>query len=320
MTDTVTSDLIVYDQLAQTAFLERVQDVLQIFNEQSNGALVLRNEGIPGDLSKQAFYRIGGSIAHRDVTSTSTVTPSNITADERVSVKTPWKYGPYATTEEAFKRRARNIEEFYQLVGQDAADAAMSYYIECAFAGLDAAIGNNGNMNVSGAINVDHKKVLTKGMRQFGDRAQRIALFAMNSAVYFDLIDDAIDEKIFNEADVVIYGGTPGTMGKRVLVSDKIADDTIYGLQPGAVQIVESQAPGVRSYLINDKENLEIGYRMEGAFNLELLGYSWNYGGSPAAPSNPTKAQLGTGANWTQHATDDKSTAGVIIDTSTTSP
>ena len=196
----------------------------------------------------------------------------------------------------------------------------MSYYIQAAFAGLDAAIGNNTNMNVSGAINVDHKKVLTKGMRQFGDRAQRIALFAMNSAVYFDLVDDSITNEIFNEANLVVYGGMPGTMGKPVLVSDKIDDDTIYGLQPGAVQIVISQAPGVRSYYIDNQENITLGYRMEGAFNLELLGYSWNYAGSPAAPLNPTVAQLGTGANWTQHATDDKSTAGVIIDTSSTSP
>ena len=320
MAETVNSNLVIYDQLVQTAYLERIQDVLEVFNASSQGAIVLRSEAIPGDLSRSAFYKIGGSVTHRNVNSTSGVTPSNINADEMVSVKTPWKYGPYATTEEAFKRRARTVAEFSTLIGQDIADATLAYFIEASFASLEAAIGSNANMVASGSFAVDHKKVLTKGMRKFGDRFSRIAIFAMDSATYFDLVDDAIDTKLFEEAGVVVYGGVPGTMGRPVLVSDKVPADAIFGLQPGAVQIIESQAPGVRSYEINDNENLGIGYRAEGAFNVELLGYSWNYAGSPTpAPSNPNLTQLGSGANWVKHATSDKATAGVLIDLSGTS-
>lgn len=314
MAETVNSNLIIYDDQVQTAYLERIQDVLEVFNERSRGAVLLRSEPIEGNLSQRAFYKIGGSVVHRNVNSTSGVTPTNITADEMVGVKTPWKYGPYATTEEAFKRRARSPEEFSQLVGQDMADAFLEYAIAAAFASLEAAIGNNANMVASGSFATDHKKVLTKGMRKFGDRFSRIAIFAMDSSVYFDLVDDAIEEKIFEEAGVVVYGGTPGTMGKPVLVSDQIPADTIFGLQPGAVQVIESQAPGVRSYEINDHENLGLGYRAEGVFNIELLGYSWNHAASPAAPINPNLTQLGTGANWRKHATSDKATAGVLID------
>jgi uncharacterized protein YjdB len=314
MAETVNSNLVIYDQLVQTAYLERIQDVINVFNAQSQGAVVLRNEAIPGDLSRSAFYKIGGSVVHRDVNSTSGVTPSNITADEMVSVKTPWKYGPYATTEEGFKRRARSPEEFSQLVGQDMADATLSYFVQAAFAGLAAAIGGNSSMVAAGSFAADHKKVLTKGMRKFGDRFSRIAIFAMDSSTYFDLVDDSIDQKLFEEAGLVVYGGVPGTMGRPVLVSDKIPADSIFGLQPGAVQIVESQAPGVRSYPINDHENLGLGYRAEGAFNIELLGYSWDYSGS--APSNPNLTQLGSGSNWTKYATSNKATAGVLIDLS----
>ncbi|GHS80321.1 hypothetical protein PAGU2196_11550 [Pseudomonas sp. PAGU 2196] len=312
MATTLNSDMIIYNDLAQTAYLERLQDVLEVFNASSGGALILRNELIEGDLRKRSFYKIGGSLGHRNVNSDAAVAGIKIGADEAVGVKTPWKYGPYETTEEAFKRRARSPEEFSMLVGQDMADAALDYYIQTAFASLGAAIGANANMVASGSFAVDHKKVLTKGMRKFGDRFNRIALFAMDSATYFDLVDDAIDQKIYEEAGVVIYGGSPGTMGKPVLVSDKVTEERIFGLQVGAVSVTESQAPGVRSYPVNTQENLAIGYRAEGAFNVDIMGYSWK----DTAGVNPNLAALGAGANWRKHATSDKATAGVLIDLS----
>lgn len=313
MATTVNSDLIIYNDLAQTAYLERLQEVLDIFNASSGGAIVLRNENIEGDLRKRAFYKIGGSLEHRNVNSVADVTGKKIGAGEQIGVKTPWKYGPYETTEEAFKRRARSPEEFSVLVGQDMADAVLDYYIQFAFAGLSGAIGANANMVVPATFATDHKKVLTKGMRKFGDRFNRIAVFGMDSGTYFDLVDDAIGEKIYEEAGSVVYGGTPGTMGKPVLVSDKIPAEKIFGLQPGAVTITESQLPGIRSYPINTQENLAIGYRAEGTFNIDLLGYSWD----EQAGVNPNLAAVGTGANWDKYATSDKVTAGVIIDLST---
>ena len=64
MSTTVNSDLIIYDDLAQTAFLERRQDNLAIFNASSNGAILLDNELIEGDFRKRAFYKVGGSIEY----------------------------------------------------------------------------------------------------------------------------------------------------------------------------------------------------------------------------------------------------------------
>lgn len=310
MATTVNSDLVIYNDLAQTAYLERIQDVIDIFNAASAGAFVLDNDLIEGDLRKRAFYKLGGSIAHRDVNSTGKVDAQKIGAGEMVGVKVPFKYGPYETTEEAFKRRARSLEEFSELVGQDYADAVLEGYVQYAMAGLKAAIGANANMVATGSFATDGKKVLTKGMRKFGDRFARIALWTMDSSTYFDMVDQAIAEKVYEEAGVVIYGGQPGTMGKPVLVSDTIPADTIFGLQAGAIKVTESQPPGFRSYPINDQENLGMGFRAEGTFNLDLLGYSWK---DSAGGVNPTLASIGSGANWTKYATSDKVTAGVLI-------
>ena len=117
MATTVNSDLIIYNDEAQTAYLERVQDNLDVFNASSNGAMVLDNELIEGDFRKRALYKLNGSLEHRDVNSDGKVTAKKISAGEAVGVKAPWKYGPYQTTEEAFKRRGRPVEEFSQIVG-----------------------------------------------------------------------------------------------------------------------------------------------------------------------------------------------------------
>ena len=215
MATTVNNDLIIYNEQAQTAYLERIQDVLDVFNASSQGAIVLRNEMLEGDFTQNAFYTVPGAVGHRDVNSTAPVVGQKLGADEMVGVKTPWKYGPYETTEEAFKRRARSPEEFSQLLGQHMADATLAYMIAAAFAALSAAIGANANMVATGSWATDGKKVLTKGMRKFGDRFNRIAMFGMDSSTYFDLVDNAIDTKVYEEAGVVIYGGQPGTMASR---------------------------------------------------------------------------------------------------------
>ncbi|ASK18390.1 major capsid protein [Halomonas sp. N3-2A] len=309
MATTVNSDMIIYNDLAQTAYLERIQEVFEVFNTASQGAIVLDSELIEGDMRKRAFYKIGGSIAHRNVNSTATVTGSKIGSDEMIDIKVPFKYGPYETTEEAFKRRARSPEEFSMLVGQDYADAVMVGRVEYAMAALEGSISANSDMSVAGSFAVDGKKVLTRGLRTLGDRFGRVAIWVMDSATYFDLVDQSITDKIYGETDVVIYGGQPGTMGKPVLVTDMCPADTIFGLQAGSVSITESQAPGFRSYPIDNQENLAMGFRAEGTFNVGLMGYSWT------GSENPNLSAIGTGSNWTKYATSNKNTAGFLIST-----
>lgn len=310
MATTVNSNVIIYDELAQTAYLERVQDNLNVFNDAASGAILLADSNIVGDFSKSAFYKIGGEIEHRDVNATGKVDVKNISMGEAVGVKIPFKYGPYGITEEVMKRRGRNVEEFSVTVGQDYADALIAGYFKFASAAVTAAIESNTDMKASASMATYGKKALTQGLRKFGDKFDRVRLFVMNSATYFDLVDDAIGQKIFGEADQVIYGGTPGTMGRAVLISDTVKDNTILGLQQGAVRVTASQLPTFRASAIDDEENLGIRIRAEGAFNLDVLGYSYKV----SSGANPNLATVGASANWEKHVASNKNTAGVIID------
>jgi hypothetical protein len=85
MATTVDSDMVIYNDLAQTAYLERIQDKLEVFNTASNGAIVYRSEAIEGDLQKRAFYKVGGTIEHRNVNSTDPVVPKKLGSGESVA-------------------------------------------------------------------------------------------------------------------------------------------------------------------------------------------------------------------------------------------
>ena len=320
MATTLNSNMVIYDQLMQTAYLERIQDVIEGFNANSAGAMVLRTEAIEGDLSRDAFYTLDATIGHRNVNSAAAQSAKRFDADEMIGVKTPWKFDPVESTEESFKRRNRSPEEHFQLVGQQMADHALEYQLKAAFASLTAAIGANSDMVAEANWATDGKKVLTKGLRKLGDRFGRVAIWVMDSGQYFDLVDNAITEKLFEEAGVVVYGGAPGTMGKPVLVTDQCPEDIILGLQPGAVEIVESQAPGMLNERVGGLENIVVRSQAEGAFNVALMGYSWGADNSTPAPKNPNLTQLGTGANWVKYAKSNKATAGFIIDTDVITP
>lgn len=308
---TVNADVVIYNDQIQTAYLERIQDNIVVFNEASRNGLVLINNAIVGDFHDEAYYDLDVSMQHRDVNSKGKVTVSGMAMDEASSVKVPYKLGPVGFTEEAFKRRGKSPEEASEIIGYKMADGALEGYYEHAIAVLNATIGNDNIVGASFAT--DGKKAYTKGLRTLGDKASRVVLWMMNGDTYYDAVDQAIGEKLFDEAVSVVYGGEPGTLNKPTLVTDKCPSGKIYGLTAGGIMIEESQAPGVRNYEVNDEENLSHAVRAEGAFNIQAKGYSYD----KTAGANPTLAILGAAANWDYKPnTPKKLGPGVVIDLS----
>ncbi len=175
---------------------------------------------------------------------------------------------------------------------------------------LFAAIGANADMTVSADIATDGKKTLTRGLRKYGDKFNRVALFVMHSTTYFDIVDQAIDNKIYEEAGVVVYGGQPGTLGKPVLVTDTMPVDAILGLVAGAVSgngITGSGLPFLRYQRPGKTLPLAIAQRVRLTLNC------WVTAGMRRRALNPDLTKIGTGANWKKHFTSNKSTAGVLI-------
>ena len=308
-TNTNNVDVKIYNDESQTAYLERLQDQLAVFNGASAGCLLLTAESIPGDLRKTAFYKGDASLRWRDPNSNEPVTSSGLSMDEQVGIKVPWMLDPKSATEESFKRRARSLTEFAQLMGAETADATVSYQIDHALKALQAASTSSG-MTVKGTVGADGTKLFTKAMRRFGDKAERVKLFVMHSATYHDLVDKAISEVTYQSESVVLYNGSPASLGRPILVTDRCPIDKIFALQPGAAVITESQAPAFRFYEDNAHENLGVMYRAEGTFNIDLLGYTYEL----SQGINPKLDVISSPAAWRKITKSDKLLAGVVID------
>jgi hypothetical protein len=127
----------------------------------------------------------------------------------------------------------------------------------------------------------------------------------------------AIADKIYEEAGTVVYGGSPGTLGKPVVVTDGglVSDDSspdyyTLGLCAGAFEIVQSEPDVVWTSEVTGEANL--AYRIQGEFavNCGMRGCSWDVGNGGA---NPVLASLATAAYWDAIHADVKHLPGVCI-------
>jgi len=317
------SDFIIYHDEFFGGMVEILQQNAEAFNEASSGAIRLVTMAHRGDYEKESFFKsIAALVSRRDPTSTSGVTDTALTQGERVGVKLNRRIGPVSDTLDAFRKIAEDPSEFSFLLGQQIGPAVAIEYLNSSLTALSAAIG------AVAALNYDHTAVgsgtlshtaLVRGLSKFGDRASRVIAWVMHSKPYFDLIENAIADKIFEEAGLVVYGGQPGTLGKPVIVTDDAAltnttpdpdEYYILGLVEGAAEASESEQREIVTDTITGEENLRYRIQGEYAFNLKLKGYTWDVTNGGA---NPNAAALGTGSNWDKVASDNKLTAGIRI-------
>lgn len=306
---TLSPDLTQYDTAFHTGFLEALQDFSEAFSQRSNGAIVVRSEALPGDYSRQSIYTALGSVVHRDITSSAAAPTQPVVDADAVAVKTAWRFGPVDFSREAVVRKGQTIEQIELLAGRRAAESATQYQLDCAIAAITGATAGQTDVQATGSWSSDGKKLLTKALRRFGDRASELRLWIMSSASFFDLVDTAITEQLFGEVGTVVYGGQPGTLGLPVLVSDRCPDDLIFGLRAGAIEVIESQPPQYLRQSVAGGNNLVERIQAEGTINIAVYGYRW----APAtAILNPDPTQLAAGANWARWS-GAKTSAGVVI-------
>jgi hypothetical protein len=327
------SDFVLYDDQYYGGMYEAISQFVAAFNGASNGALTLQQKKLIGSYSKESFIKkIAGMVSRRDLTSVSTASDLAVTLGEMISVKVNRKIGPVGQTIGAWRAIGQDSAEMSLKIGRMVGEEKMADYLNTAVACTRAAIANTAELlydaTGTAAATLNHSRLIS-GMAKFGDRANRLVAWVMHSKAYFDLMGNAVTDKITNVADVAIYGGSPGTFNKPVIVTDAAglmtaavdvsgtsndvaAKYDTLGLVAGAGGIVESEEEQIVFDTITGLEQLIGRIQGEYAFNVGVKGYKWDttYGGA-----NPTDAALATGSNWDQVATSVKDCAGVCIRT-----
>jgi hypothetical protein len=322
------TDFVIYNEQFWSGVVEVLQQNTEAFNAASNNALTLIPRGLKGEFEKSSFLKSTSSlIARRDPTSIGAVADGKLSQGEFVGVKINRRLGPVSQSRDAFRKAGLDPAEFSRQLGEQAGVAIAVDYINAAVNATKAAILGVG----AGALQYDatslspntmaHQHMIS-GMALFGDRASRLEVFIMHSKPYFDLVKQALSDKIFNVADVAVYKGSAPTLGKNTVVIDSpwlvnlvagspanTTYDTLM-LVPGACEVSESEERDIISQPVTGLENLVDRIQGEYAFNLNVKGMAWQ-----TATVNPTDVQISTSANWVFQYADNKLAPGVDIHT-----
>jgi len=319
------TDMVIYDREFFGGMNELLTQNFSVFNEASGGALRMVTRDILGDFEKESFLKnLANNIRHRDVTSSSSVTPNKMTEGEFVGIKVNKGFGPTDMALDAWRKQNLDPSIFSFNYGQQVGQAVMSDYVNTATLVARTTIeAQSGSLvyDATGEANptMQHKYMI-RGLKNFGDRGQRIGAWVMHSVPFYELMENATIEKITNVADAVVYGGVPGSFDRPIIVtdSDSLVDDSnpsnlkyyTLGLVNDAVEVAQSEDETVWSDPQTGQENLVMRIQGEYAFNVRAKGYAFT------GSANPNDAALGTAGNWAYRMQSHKDAPGIAIVTS----
>lgn len=318
----VYTDFVIRQEEFFTGMTEVLMQNSNTFNGASNGTIQLVAQRLKGHYDKDSFFKaISGLTSRRDISSVAAATDLKLEQGETIGVKINRKIGPVANTLDAFRKIASDPSEMSFILGQQTGAAVAVDYANSAIRAIKAALANIAALKYdhSGTGTLTHN-ALVSGMAKMGDAGERISCWIMHSKVWYDLVGQAITDKIFEVGSLAVYKGTTPTLGRPVVVIDSAAlvtstsAATTYhtlGLTPGAVKVTESEDRQIVSEIVTGLENLVLRIQGEYAFSLGLKGFAWD---TTNGGVNPTDSAVGTGSNWDQVFSDTKALGGVVID------
>lgn len=318
MPTTLATDFKVYPEQFWAGYAERLAQVVDVFNGSSAGAIRLVSRRSRGNHELQSFFqRVSGLIAHRNNSVDTAVADKKLTQGEVVNPKVNRRIGPVKAAIDAFTKIGADPESFSFLLGQQTAEDVLQDYLQTITTSMVAALGSVAALKHDATDGVLAATDLNEGQFKLGDRASRIRAWLMHSGALKGLINQQIGDKMESVAGVIVYGGSPATMGRPVIVTDAPAltysdGGTRYrtlGLVDMAGEVIESEGRTVMSQQVLGEENLSVRIQGEYAFNVSVKGFAFN-----KAEINPNEATYGAGANWTQVAASVKDCAGVLIE------
>jgi hypothetical protein len=314
------SDFVIYQEQFYGGMYEAINQNVNAFNAASLGCIRMVAKDLKGDYNKEAFIKdIANLITRRDTTIVTAATDLAMQHAEIIGVKINRKIGPVAQTIDAFRKLGVDSKEMSYKLGGMIGDRKMKDYANTAIGAVEAALEGVAALTTdqSAAANITHTHLVT-ALSLMGDAAASVKCWVMHSKPYFDLMKQAIADKVFEVAGVTIYAGTVATFGRPVIVIDapqllQAGAPNKYptlGLVEDAVVLTESEQEDIVAQVVTGLENLVVRIQGEYAFNLNTKGFQWDVTNGGAGP---TDAAVFTTTNWDKIAYDNKLCAGVRL-------
>lgn len=313
------ADLKVYSDYSYTAMTEIIRQKVNLFNEATNGALVLSTAANVGDFTDESHYGlVDGLVRRRNPYSSASVTEKQLTMLEETSVKIAAGTPPLRVDPAWWAWIQRSPEEAGAVRGQQLAVAAMADMLNTAIIAAVAALSNVAVVTNDASAGTADFSDLLGGAAKFGDASQEIVCWVSHSKVMFDIWGTALA----NNAALFSFGTInvkQDGFGRPIVLTDSPSlvnltpTPDIYrtlGLSTGAVTVQQNGDFFQNEETKNGNENIQRTIQAEWSYNLKVKGFTWDKANGAHAPND---AAIASSANWDRVATSHKDLAGVLV-------
>jgi hypothetical protein len=291
----------------------------------SRGAIVINDDRIKGDYGYDSFFTSISSLVERRVVDTvSAGTATQALEKEYVSVKVN-RRAQVEWSLDAFKKKQLDPMGFSFVLGREFQRRKMQEMVNlgltAAATALESQTALTKDVTGESTKTVTHTYI-NDAFAKRGDKANEIVAVAIHSKPYYNLIGQALSDKVpANIGGGAIMEGSVPIFGRSALVSDSsgLTDangsltDTYntLGLVPGALIISQSEPETiVGADLVTGLHNLVYRFQAEWSYNIAVKGFQWDVANGGA---NPLDSAVATTTNWDQIDTSDKTLAGVLL-------
>ncbi|SRR6266540_7418756 len=313
------SDLQVFSEYAYSTMTEMLAYNVNLFNEATRGAILLRTANHQGDYSDQAIWaKISGLVRRRNAYGAGAVAEKVLQQLLDTSVKVAAGTPPVRIDPSMMKWIQKSPEEAGATVGKQLAMDTIGDMLATGLLAYVAAMAVQATdyYDATGVgAGTANLAILNSGRAKLGDRADEMACWVIHSKSLFDIYGVALANQnfLFNFGSVKVMSDG---FGNPLIVSDVAslaAAGPVYyacGILPAGI-LVDQNADFVDNVqTLNGDENIKRTYQAEWSYNLGLKGLQWD---KTNGGHSPNDAAIGTGTNWDKYATSAKDLGGVLV-------
>jgi len=326
------SDLQVFQEEAYTAMVETLHINIDLFNQATQGGLILAPAVHMGDFSTETFWKITeGLVRHRDPYKKDGSVPSK---ELSMGTKTSVRYAsgtPELRMDATWMNWIQRAPVEAAIVfGRQLAEQRLRDQLYTALGCFIGAVSSHGKMvydhgAAAGAEN-DGKaclQAMLRGAAKFGDEADNVNCWVMSSKSQVDIYEQTLsnENRLFSFGNVIVNSDAQGrpiisTDAAPLYVASPDAGTTpdkyyLCGLTSGAIVLEPNNDFNAATNNLTGNENIKTTYQAEWSEQIGIKGFTWD---TAAGGKNPDYTKLTTGSNWDQvDGLNDKTIAGCLV-------
>lgn len=313
------SQMQVFNEYIMPATIETLGQMIDKFNQASNGAIRLTTTGFTGDFLQESFFAAIHSAQRRvdRYAAQAAATPTDLTQLRFSAVKVAGGFGPIRFEPSQMTWLTMPTATGVEVASRNFAEALLADQLNTAILALRAAIAGQVALTQDNSATAGINQVgLNQSHSKFGDRSGNLVATVINGATYHKLIGDNLANapQLFQAQNVRVVD----ILGKPMIVTDAPAlrvagtPNKLHALSlvEGAATVIDAGDVISNIQTNNGQTRIETTMQVDYTFGLALKGFTWD---EANGGKSPTDAELGTATNWDKVATDIKMMAGVVL-------